>query len=54
MDKVKFSLNFNKFKTVSNLESKSFFASIASRDYDEQTKQGFANTSLLGNGEGII
>lgn len=49
MDKVKFSLNFNKFKTVSNLESKSFFATIASRDYDEQTKQGFTNTSLLGN-----
>lgn len=48
-NKTKFSLNFNKFKTASNLDSKSFYASIASKGYDEQTKQGFTDTTLLGS-----
>ncbi len=48
-NRIKFSLNFNKFKTASNLDAKSFYTAIASKDYDEKTKQGFTDATLLGS-----
>ena len=48
-NKIKFSLNFNKFKTASNLNAKSFYAAIASKNYDEKIKQGFTDATLIGS-----